>query len=97
MSSTDYLSTKPASDVAAAVGAMRGAPTSRWMVYARGDARFAVWLALVDKRVARKVGISLFDLGDCTLRDWFEDGLSPSEAAGEALASDDTYAFLVRA
>jgi hypothetical protein len=59
--------------------------------YAHGDAEFALWMALVDHNLARKVGLGLFDLADWPMRDAFDDGMSPSEAAQEALRSDDTF------
>lgn len=92
---SDWLSTRDAASVVSGMDAMRRAPESRAMQYAGQDARFALWLYLTDRRVARRVGVSLFDLADVTLRDWYEDGLSPAEAAEEALASDDTYGLLV--
>jgi hypothetical protein len=60
-----------------------------------GDERFGVWLALVDRRITRAVGIGLFDLADWNMRDAHDDGMSPREAALEALRSDDLYASLV--
>lgn len=89
---SDWLSTKDPASVQDGVDRMRDRPDGRHMQYARGDARFALWLALVDRRVGRMVGLSLFDLADVTLRDWFDDGMSPREAAEEALANDDTFA-----
>lgn len=59
--------------------------------YANGDERFALWLRLVNAAVTRKAGVSLFDLADVTLRDWFDDGYTPNDAAREALSSDDLY------
>lgn len=63
--------------------------------YDGGDERFGVWLALVDRRIARAVGIGLFDLADWNMRDAYDSGTSPREGALEALRSDDLYASLV--
>jgi hypothetical protein len=60
-----------------------------------GDERFGLWLALVDNRITRAVGVGLFDLADWPIRDSYESGDSPTEAALIALESDDTYAALV--
>lgn len=60
-----------------------------------GDDRFGLWLALVDNRITRAVGVGLFDLGDWPIRDSYENGDSPREAALIALESDDTYAALI--
>tara|TARA_R100000995_G_scaffold82281_1_gene55975 strand:+ start:848 stop:1048 length:201 start_codon:yes stop_codon:yes gene_type:complete len=38
------------------------------------------WLKECDKIVLNKLGIGLHDLPDATWLDYFEDGLSPSEA-----------------
>jgi hypothetical protein len=59
-----------------------------------GDDRFGLWLALVDARITRRVGLGLFDLGDWNIRDAYDSGSSPADAAQEALESDDTYAAM---
>lgn len=59
--------------------------------YANGDAKFALWLALVDAHVTRRAHVGLFDLGDWPMRDAYDDGVPPSEAALEALRLDDTF------
>ena len=46
---------------------------------------FDSWRKLVDKLVWRIVGCSLDDLPDVALRDWFDDGLSPQQAARRAV------------
>lgn len=60
--------------------------------YDGGDDRFGLWLALVDARIVRRVGVGLFDLADWNMRDAYEGGSSPAEGAREALESDDLYA-----
>lgn len=63
--------------------------------YAQGDEWFALWLDLVSRRLIRVVGVSVHDLSDCNLRDMYEAGDSPGEAALQALQADDTYSALV--
>jgi len=43
------------------------------------------WINKVDSKVYATIGCSVFDLPDCCLRDWFEDGISPTEAAMRAI------------
>lgn len=59
--------------------------------YAHGDERFGVWLYLVDRVLTGMIGVGLFDLADWNIRDAYDDGLSPGEAAREAMRNDDTY------
>ena len=59
--------------------------------YARGDVPFALWLALTDRRVTRRVGLGIFDLSDAPFADYFEDGMTPAEAADAVLEADDTF------
>lgn len=59
--------------------------------YAHGHKRFGLWLHLVDRQLRRKVGLTHRDLVDWTWRDAFEDGLTPREAALEALENDDLF------
>jgi len=62
---------------------------------AHGDLGFALWLALVDKRLSR-LGVSHSDLADFNSRDCYEAGDSPKEGAQECLEGDDTYAMFMR-
>lgn len=62
--------------------------------YANGDSKFAIWLAAVDTKVQRVAGVGLFDLGDWLIRDAYDSGFTPTEAAREALAQDDTFGGL---
>lgn len=51
---------------------------------------FEQWFVLVDLAVQAKTGgISVHDLADFCSRDLFDDGVSPEEAADEALSGDD--------
>jgi len=43
------------------------------------------WMDFVDNHVQRTVGCSVYDLPDCPFRIWHDDGMSPLEAASEAL------------
>lgn len=46
------------------------------------DEGFRLWLKILDMRVLRRLGVSLFDLRDFTLRDWYDDGITPKQALG---------------
>jgi len=61
---------------------------------ASGDLGFALWLALVDKRLAR-LGISHSDLADFCSRDMYENGESPRDGALACLQGDDMYSMLL--
>lgn len=56
--------------------------------YARGDRAFAVFLLVADAACRRRIGFSIFDLEDACWRDFYDDGLTPSEAL--AAARDNT-------
>jgi hypothetical protein len=49
------------------------------------DERFGAWMYLVDRRLVRRIGFTSSDLEDWTYRDAFDGGMSPAEAAEEAL------------
>ncbi len=46
---------------------------------------YSAWMSAVDEAVWRKAGVSVYDLPDCTYRDWFEAGWTPNQAARSAL------------
>lgn len=46
---------------------------------------YDLWLEKVNAIIERETGLSLDDLADCSTRDWFEDGVSPIEAANLVL------------
>ena len=50
---------------------------------------FQTWLRKCDAVVSGKVGLGLHDLPDANWRDYFEDGLSPKDAAD--CAYDDQW------
>ena len=87
----EALSQYDPAKVETAVAATTG---TRWAEYAHGDPYFALWLKIVDTTIARRVGIGLFDLADAPLRDWYDDGIPPKEAALEVLQADDTFGSL---
>lgn len=60
----------------------------------RGEPSFALWLALVDNRIGRLIGLGHRDIADWTWYDGFESGMSPRDAAIEALQNDDTFSSL---
>jgi hypothetical protein len=62
---------------------------------AHGDLGFALWLALVDKRLA-SLGISHNDLADFCSRDMYENGESPRAGALACLEGDDMYSILLQ-
>lgn len=51
-------------------------------------AAFDAWMTRVDQAVTRKTGLSVHDLADQCFADWFEDGLTPAQAARLALADE---------
>ena len=46
---------------------------------------FAQWMDEVDTFVWMLAGCSIYDLPGCNLRDWYEDELTPNEAATRAV------------
>mgnify|MGYP001293243849 CR=1 FL=1 len=46
---------------------------------------FNSWVDAVDHEVDAIAGVSVHDLPDVPFRAWFEDGMTPREAAEEAL------------
>jgi len=53
--------------------------------YANGDQGFADWLRKVDAAVMARVGVGVFDLPDFLLRDEYDFGTDPVEAAEMAI------------
>lgn len=53
-----------------------------------GMMSFQAWMRAVDSAVQAEVGLSVHDLADANFRDWYEDGVSPSEAAVDVLADN---------
>jgi hypothetical protein len=51
----------------------------------RTSMTFAQWLACVDHWLLARTGMVSADLPDCCYRDWFEDGVTPRQAASRAI------------
>lgn len=52
------------------------------------DTAFRSWMRAVDQVLLRKYDVTHLDLPDPTWRDWFDDGLTPSQAVAEIDPSD---------
>lgn len=48
---------------------------------------FSEWKRLVDEAVWDKAFVGIDDLPDVPLRDWYDDGISPKNAASRAIRS----------
>ena len=59
-----------------------------------GDMLFKQWMAEANGHVVKMAGVSIYELPDCTFRDWFDDGLSPQEAADQALEEAGFNSFI---
>ena len=51
-----------------------------------GEAAFKAWMKKVNASVMCSVGLSVHDLPDACYRDWFENGVSPEDAASHIVA-----------
>ena len=92
-----WLDEQDAGKVDAALAKLRSTERGRThIVEAGGDERFGLWLALVDQRMLRLIGLGYRDISDWRWADAYEDGYSPRDAAREALESDDTYQEFMR-
>ena len=97
-----WLDTRPAQSVSDAVEAIVQAAQTQTdhraveaIRYSGGDARFALWLYLIDQRISRRYGLSLWDLEDWMSRDAYDAGMSPAEGAREAMGNDDIGAEML--
>lgn len=63
--------------------------------YAGGHLAFAAWLEQTDRIMVRRYGVGLLDMADAPLRDYYEDGITPAQAAGLVLEGDDIGAMLL--
>ena len=50
---------------------------------------FKNWMASVDAALDAKCGLSSSDLADCPFHDWFDDEVTPAEAAQMTLEYND--------
>jgi hypothetical protein len=90
-----WLDRQDAATVDEARQVFRSSPQyTRFMEYAGDDESFALWLRLADRRVGRLVGLGVFGIGDWSWRDAYDAGMSPLDAARDALAEDDTFGEL---
>ena len=53
------------------------------------DRTLKQWMAEIDAIISKRFGISSSDLADTTYWDMWNDEMTPTEAADEALANDD--------
>lgn len=53
-----------------------------------GDFGFDSWMRAVDFEVERLTGLSVHDLADNLYRDWCDSGMTPEEAAKQALENE---------
>ncbi len=51
-------------------------------------ATFEAWMDAVDRHLVTQIGLTHRCLADVTWRDWYEDDLSPAEAAGLAIDNE---------
>lgn len=49
------------------------------------DLKFRDWMKKVDHAIQKRTGLVSDDLPDCCYRDWFDDGVTPSNAASHAI------------
>jgi hypothetical protein len=49
---------------------------------------FEKWMAAVDKAVLYRTGVSVHDLADQCFHDWFDDGITPTQAARLTLENE---------
>lgn len=66
----------------------------RYRHEAHEDLGFALWLVWLDVALREACGLTHHDLSDFSMRDLYDDGVAPKEAAQQALANDDTFAHL---
>jgi len=52
------------------------------------DTEFRHWMLRVNNSVVIRTGLDVEDLADMPYRDWFDDGLTPAQAARLALQSE---------
>jgi hypothetical protein len=87
-----WLDTQPPAAVDTALETLTRADdpaAERLFAYAADDMRFALWLALTNRRIVRACGFGLLDLPDWSWRDAYDDGSSPRAAAAGFLTDLD--------
>lgn len=50
---------------------------------------FSAWMKQVEMKLLNTIGLSHLDLPDFPFRDWFDDGISVSEAVGAVLQESE--------
>ena len=50
---------------------------------------FERWMEKVDQVIGNRVGLSAYDLPDCSFHDWFDDGIGWKKAAVMAISGAD--------
>ena len=53
------------------------------------DLEYREWMSKIDRILRNTIGITTDDLADFCSRDLYDDGVSPFDAAQEALDNDD--------
>lgn len=54
---------------------------------------FNQWMSKVNRHVTNTAGLGVADLSDQPFYDWWEEGVTPSEAAEMTLEDNDFYRF----
>lgn len=62
-------------------------------VMVESEEAFDSWMACVDTALEERIGLSSDDLADYCYRDWFDGGMSPDDAAREAMNAEDPDLF----
>lgn len=70
-----------------------GYPDQYVIQYADGDADFALWLALVDVRLMRRIWLTHRDIADRPWREDYDAGRDPIDAADEAAEEEAGHHF----
>lgn len=84
----NWLQENHGGKVADLVEKARSKPALAQLLDEAGDDVFGIWLILVN-RALRPVSVGHRDLADWGWRDAFDGGMSPGDAAREALAADE--------
>ncbi len=66
-----------------------------YLKYAGGDNEFALFLAFTDKRCMKLIGVDLFSLEDSMIRDMFDNGDTPQQAAVATILNDSLYSEMI--
>jgi hypothetical protein len=61
---------------------------ARQLGWGERSARFAAWRTNVDASLERIAGVCGDDLGDCDYAEWYDEGMTPNQAARAALRAN---------